>query len=454
MERGELAALAESFAGALGMQLVLSNPGLVVLIGPAGSGKSTFARRHFKPTEILSSDFFRAMVSDDEADQTASHDAFELLHLAASRRLARRLLTVIDATNVKSETRKRLLELAGRYRCPVAAIVFRLPVELCRTYSEQRTGRPIPLSVIEQHHARVEAAMGQLPQEGFHRVYILSSLQEVATALIQREPLPLDRRHDHGPFDIIGDVHGCFDELVALLVQLGYQMEPGADVALPPLGRKAVFVGDLVDRGPLVVRVLRLVMSTCRAGNALCVIGNHDDKLLRKLRGHPVQMTHGLPETMAQLEHEPELRQEVRSFLEGLPTHYLLDEGKLVVAHAGLPEQLHGSMSSRAHSFALYGDTTGEKDELGLPVRRLWAADYRGATRVVYGHTPVPQAEWCNNTINIDTGCVFGGRLTALRYPEEELVAVPAARVYCPPARPFLEETTGERGMSSQEAGR
>src|SRR5262249_39784910 len=151
---------------------------------------------------------------------------------------------------------------------------------------------------------------------------------------------------------------------------------------------------------------------------------------LRKLRGNDVQISHGLAETLAQLEPEPEpFKEQVHQFLEDLPTHYVFDGGKLVVAHAGLRADLQGRVSARVRSFALFGDTTGETDEFGLPVRLNWAAEYKGSAAVVYGHTPVAEPEWLNGTINIDTGCVFGGRLTALRYPERELVSVPARRL-------------------------
>ncbi len=175
-----------------------------------------------------------------------------------------------------------------------------------------------------------------------------------------------------------------------------------------------------------------------RDGDALCVPGNHESKLLRALRGRNVQVTHGLAESLAQLEAETDgFRAEVESFLDGLISHYVLDGGKLVVSHAGLIERYHGRASGRVRSFCLYGETTGETDEFGLPVRYPWAADYRGQAMVLYGHTPVPSPEWVNGTLCLDTGCVFGGRLTALRYPERELVSVPAARVYYQPARPF-----------------
>jgi protein phosphatase len=202
-------------------------------------------------------------------------------------------------------------------------------------------------------------------------------------------------------------------------------------------------VGDLVDRGPGTVQVLRLVSSIVQSGQAFCVPGNHDMKLVRALRGRDVKRTHGLAETMEQLgEESNDFRVEVAKFLDGLVSHYVFDDGKLVVAHAGLKESMHGRGSGAVREFALFGETTGETDEFGLPVRYNWAADYRGKALVVYGHTPVPEPLFLNNTVNIDTGCVFGGQLTALRYPEREIVSVKAHQTYYEPARPFLPENT------------
>jgi protein phosphatase len=179
-------------------------------------------------------------------------------------------------------------------------------------------------------------------------------------------------------------------------------------------------------------------MSMVRDGVAWCVPGNHDAKLQKKLAGKKVSLTHGLAETMQQLEGESSrFLNDVRDFLYGLISHYVFDGGKLVVAHAGIREDMQGRGSGAVRSFCLYGDTTGEVDSFGLPVRQDWAADYRGEAKVVYGHTPVREARWVNRTIDIDTGCVFGGKLTALRYPEEELVSVAAHRTYCEPARPL-----------------
>jgi protein phosphatase len=175
-------------------------------------------------------------------------------------------------------------------------------------------------------------------------------------------------------------------------------------------------------------------------------------KLLRKLRGKDVQITHGLAESLEQLEKEtPEFRREVAGFLDELISHYVLDDGKLVVAHAGMRAEMQGRGSGKVREFALYGETTGETDEFGLPIRFNWAAEYRGDAMVVYGHTPVPRAEWLNRTINIDTGCVFGGSLTALRYPEKELVSVTARATYAQPVRPLDPSTAKDEQLTSQQ---
>jgi polynucleotide kinase-phosphatase len=116
-----------------------------------------------------------------------------------------------------------------------------------------------------------------------------------------------------------------------------------------------------------------------------------------------------------------------------------------------MKQEMQGRGSGKVRDFALYGETTGETDEFGLPVRMNWAAEYRGSAMVVYGHTPVPRPEWLNNTVNIDTGCVFGGKLTALRYPEKQFVSVPARRTYCESRRPFLPADQAPAPLSAQQ---
>ena len=428
------------------MILKIPEPSLVLLVGPSGSGKSTFVRKHFKPTEILSSDFCRGLVSDDETDQTATNAAFEVLRFIAAKRLAAGKLTVIDATNVQGDARKPLLALAREYHYLTVAIVFNMPTKLCQARNAARPNRDLKPHVIRQQHQQLRRSLRHLKREGFRQfLYVMSTPETVAAARVERQPLWSNRTDEQGPFDIIGDIHGCFDELVELLQKLGYKIstQSNGDITVePPEGRKAVFVGDYVDRGPKVAEVLRLIMRMHETGAALCVPGNHDVKLVRALRGRNVKRTHGLAESLAQLaEASTEFKTHIAEFLDGLVSHYVLDNGKLVVAHAGMKAELQGRASGRVREFAMYGETAGETDEFGLPIRLNWAEAYRGTATVVYGHTPVTEPQWVNRTINIDTGCVFGGELTALRYPEKELVSVAARQTYYEPVKPLLNET-------------
>jgi protein phosphatase len=440
-------------------ELTIPELSLVVLVGASGSGKSTFARQHFKPTEVISSDFCRGLVADDENDQAATSDAFDVLHYIAGKRLAAGRLTVIDATNVQAHARKPLVELARAHDVLPVAIVLDLPEQLCVRRNEGRPERDFGAHVIHRQLGDLRRSVKGLHREGFRTVHVLRDEADVAEATIARTRLFTDLRHETGPFDVIGDVHGCRHELELLLGELGYAIDRddrGRPVnARHPAGRRVIFLGDLVDRGPDTPGVLRLAMGMVAAGTALCVPGNHEAKLLRALRaglgggsegGSPpsgqqsrsVRVSHGLAESLAQLEREPpEFRGEVERFIDGLVSHYVLDGGKLVVAHAGLSEHLQGRASGRVREFCLYGQTTGETDEYGLPVRYPWAEDYRGRAMVLYGHTPVPGPEWVNNTLCLDTGCVFGGRLSALQYPERALVSVPASRVHYEPAKPL-----------------
>ena len=439
------------------MTIPLPEFSLVLLVGASGSGKSSFAAKHFKPTEVISSDWCRAAVSDDPNDQTATKDAFELLHVIAGKRLRAMRLTVIDATNVQPESRKSLIELARAHDCLAVAIVFDLPERLCLERNRTRPDRDFGPHVVRQQVQQLRRSLRSLQREGVRYVWPLTSVDEVDRAVIVRQPLWTNKRAERGPFDIIGDVHGCYDELAALLDHLGYRVEVrtngGRDIIVtPPDGRRAVFLGDLVDRGPNTPDVLRLVIGMVERGSALCVPGNHEAKLLRRLRGKDVTLTHGLAQTVEQLDREtPEFREHVATFIDALISHFVLDDGKLVVAHGGMKAEYAGRASGRVRGFALYGDTTGETDEFGLPVRLNWAAEYRGSATVVYGHTPVREPEWLNNTIDIDTGCVFGGALTALRYPERELVSVPAAQTYYEPVRPFLEPEEHAPRLSAQQ---
>ena len=458
------------------VQVTVPAMGLIVLVGVSGSGKSTFARAHFKPTEVVSSDFCRGLVADDENDQSATPDAFDVLHYIVGTRLRRGLLTVVDATNVQQSARASLINLAKGHDVLVDAIVIDVPESLAVERNRQRPDRAHLVQrsgsrVVARQHRDLERSFRRLNKEGFRRVHVLRGSDQIESVEIVRERPWNDRKEIRGPFDLIGDIHGCASELRTLLSTLGWSIRYDGDIAVGashPEGRQAVFVGDLVDRGPDTPGVLRLVMGMVEAGTALCVSGNHEAKLVRALKGAQVTVSHGLAESLTQLGSEPdEFRKQVLDFMDGLISHYVLDDGKLVVAHAGLKESYHGRSSRRVRAFALYGDTSGETDEYGLPVRYPWAQEYRGQAMVVYGHTPVPKAEWINNTICLDTGVVFGGSLTALRYPEREIVSVPAEQQWYEPIRPLvasvldrepsvfkIDDVAGTRWLETTHAGK
>ncbi|RKH31527.1 hypothetical protein D7Y13_11500 [Corallococcus praedator] len=410
------------------MKLQIPGQSLVLLIGPSGSGRSTLAHRHFPPTDVVSD------VNDGTSPEAAA------LHADVAARLARGACTVIDGVPLSAESRKRWMALAREHHVPLVAVVLDLPEALLLERNRSRPGTSA--RGLRNQAQQLQNALRSLPKEGFKHIHVLTP-ETVDAVSFERQRVPSHRQEEHGPFDIIGDIHGCFDELKALLTKLGYTVapradgSPGFDVGVPE-GRRVVFLGDLIDRGPGVTGVLRLVMGMVEAGTALCVPGNHEIKLLKKLRGKDVRVARGLAMTLEQLEREPpEFSQAVADFIEARSPHYVLDDGRLVVAHAGLKESMHGRDSTEMRDFALYGETTGEADAYGLPVRADWAEQYRGSAVVAYGHTSVPEAEWVHNTVCLDTGCVFGGKLTALRYPERELVSVPALREYWESRKPL-----------------
>ncbi|MGH2515138.1 MAG: AAA family ATPase, partial [Ktedonobacterales bacterium] len=283
----------DSDTGTGGRRIDIPNLSLVVLIGASGSGKSTFAARHFHSTEILSSDAYRAIVGDDPNDQTVTASAFDALHHVAGLRLALGRLAVIDATNVKPQDRAALVHLARQYDVLPVAIVLNLDERICLQRNATRPDRQFGSQVVRNHVQALRRSLRGLQREGFRQVAILNSPEEVEAARIARVPLFTDRRTETGPFDIIGDLHGCYDELRELLVRLSY--EDDAETGMRhPAGRRAIFLGDLVDRGPGIVETVNLVRRMVAAGQALCVPGNHDMKRVRYLYGRHVHVAHGL----------------------------------------------------------------------------------------------------------------------------------------------------------------
>jgi len=422
------------------MRIEIPELAVVALIGVSGSGKSTFAKKYFKPTEVLSSDYFRGLVSDDENNQQVSAQAFDALYYIAGKRLDLGLMTVIDATNVQKEARASVLQLAHEQNCHAVAIVLDVPEAVCKKRNEKREDRNFDDHVISRQSSQLRRSIKYLQKEGFRFVYVLKGEEEISETEIVRMPLWNNKKNETGPFDIVGDIHGCYEDLCSLFEKMGYKVDRENYAAIPPDSRRAIFLGDICDRGPDNVGTLKLVMNMVNERTAYCVAGNHDMKLLKYLRGSKVQMTHGLDKTIQEIDKQPEdFKNGVKVFLEKLLSHYVFDDGRLVAAHAGLKEKYQGRGSRRVRDFCLYGDTTGETDEYGLPVRLPWANDYRGKALVVYGHTPAPDIEIINGTYCIDTGCVFGGKLTCFRYPEKDIVQTDATREYYAPEKPLHE---------------
>lgn len=437
---------------------------LVLLIGAACAGKTTFVQRNFQSTEVISIDALQRAIGDDETDRTAGDDALDLLHRIAAMRLKRGLLTVVDAAALHPDQRRPLLRIARDLYAQPVAIVFDSPEDLSQSRAQANPDGVHPPEGIHRRIQPVERSLEKIRNEGIGSVFRFASVEEMDHAVVRRVSLAVDLRQRRGPFDIIGDVHGCADELEELLTLLGYTkiaagfssahtvVNPGAPLPSSdpvacspypfrythPAGRTAVFVGDLVDRGPRILDACMLALHAHAAGDALVVPGNHDDKFLRWLKSHSVEIAHGLQHTVAEIEAlppaaQPALQVALLRFFDALPSHLLLDGGNLAVAHAGVRQRMLGRDTKRVRDFTLYGETHGETDQAGRPVRYNWAADYHGEARIVYGHTPIATPQWQNQAINIDTGCVYGGRLTALRYPELELISVPARRVYYAP---------------------
>jgi protein phosphatase len=409
------------------IQIALPSRALVILVGSAGSGKSTFAERHFPPTSIVSSDLCREMVSDDVADQSSNKAAFELYHLWIEARLAHGRITVADATNLWPSSRAILREIAARHKTPAFVFEFVAPIETCIEQNNRRIRR-VPIEVMEKHAMLLVQAQSELRTETYaqhFRILSEESYRILVSTAIRDLTAP--------GFDIIGDIHGCSEELDELLTRLGYERP-----YVHPAGRKLVFLGDYTDRGPDSLSVLRTVRIAIGAGN-IGLMGNHDNKLMRALKGNKVQMAHGLTETMRQLNEgaTPEERIAFFDMLSNLAYQALLTvPGHIgvIACHAGLPKRLIGVDTSESRNFAIYGEVEGKPVKGQPPVRgKKYIDDWpRGGPILVHGHDVVVSPVLRDDAFvfDIDTGVPFGGALTAFRWPEGEFTQVQAKRVY------------------------
>ncbi len=403
----------------------ISAPALVVVSGSGASWRARFIHQLFLDLECVSVEAVQQWIPKDPNSDHPGQDpeVEEIFHSLVGLRLKRNQMTVVDIEGRSRNFRNELIRLAKRYHL-TPAWFFLDSGKSAKEGSFEKKAR----------------------QEGFRDVWIVdpSRLEELE---LKRLPARTILTHWTGPFDVIGDVHGCFEELLSLLKRLGYRWQgdpwkPEAEAGLRLLSdprRFPVFVGDLVDRGPYPVETIKLVMHLCRTGQAGAAPGNHDEKLARALDGVRFKkvdedFTRTLDSVRA---NGKEFGESIRDWVRSLPSHLVLDGGRLVVAHAGSKESHHGRDSRNIREFSLYGATTGELDEHGLPERLNWAADYAGSAWVVYGHTPGAEPKWENRTVNIDTGCAYGGYLTALRFPEMETVSEPAKKEYAVSKRPL-----------------
>lgn len=403
----------------------LKQRSLVMLVGPIGCGKSTFASKYFG-SHIVSADSFRELIAGDAGNQNVSRDAFDLLNLTIDAKMRNDFPVVVDNLNHRPSSRKDLYHLANKYGYNKVAILFdHVDVATCQRQNAGRS-RVVPHEIVTKQYNTFRENIKFLADE---------PLDEILYAKDIAEPFEFDNR-DLSPkmkLDkaiIIGDVHGCLSELLALLQKI--QEEGYGD-------RKVIFVGDLADRGPSNAGVLELIADMVEQGRALSVKGNHDDKLLRYLKGNNVKLGHGLEKTVYQIEGHLEplvLKEKLLRFLGGLPLYLVLDEGKLVVCHAGIEDDMIGRPDSGpVRTFCLYGKITGNKDADGFPERIDWAAERKlnaNSPTIVYGHSVQENGlpYEINKTVNVDTGCCFGMKLTAMVYPENKFISVDAFKEY------------------------
>jgi protein phosphatase len=415
-------------SGNFAMKIEYPHCALLLLCSPSRKVQADFAARHFKSTEVVASDACRAQIFDDSHLRHASEDAYDLLFLTAELRLKHRRFTVIDASVLKPTARRKMLALAQKMRVPAYILLLDASWEECLAHDQGDLGEKI----IRKHLAQFEQTVHEIYREtgeGGFTGWDLVPAESRSAVQITRRDSSLAATH----FDVIGDIHGCLSELSELLELLGYVADKNG-LPYHPEGRILVSVGDLADRGPDSVEVLRLFIALLAAGRALMVPGNHDDKLFSYLRGEHVTHNHGFETTLEELNalavsESDRLKTEIRRFLEGQPSHLILDGGKLVIAHAGIKEEMIGGQSESVRRFTLYGEVIG-KAANGLPLRADWAQAYRGEAFIVYGHTPQEEIQIVHRTVNIDGGCVFGGFLVALRWPEKEIVTVKARKTY------------------------
>lgn len=441
------------------MGIVLPYAGIVLLVGTSNSGKSTFLKKLIEnkqilPSEVVSSDDFRILVSDsdfidwtqkprDESDslynqyQKISEEAFSLMDLTIEKRCKLNKLTFVDATNLFSEDRKKYITIARKHHVPIVAIVMDVEQDVLLERDKIRD-TPRGKQKINQQYQTFKRERRFIKKEGYLATYFILNNTDYIE-IIRKSNNPIEIEVKNG-IDIIGDIHGCYQEFLKLLVKLGYEInEKGYYVH--PAGRKFLSLGDIMSRGPKSLETMQFFLRHVKKGLAYMIDSNHGWKIARWLEGKKVTLNHGdelVEEEFKHFkeqygeEHTLELKQSLKELLLNAPSHYILTKNHvptLVCTHAGIKDEFIGKQSIDISDFCRYGDVDGF-DEEGKPIRRDWSIHHKSNILIVWGHDPKPKPLIINNTINIDQGVVFGGELTAIRYPEKEYVSVQALENY------------------------
>jgi polynucleotide kinase-phosphatase len=437
----------------------LPHAGIVLLIGPSNTGKTTLLNQLIQEeqilgSEVVSSDQFRVLVSDiefiswngrpkDESDalfneyQQISGAAFDAMDYIISKRCQLNKITFIDATHLREEEHDKYLQMGKKYHVPVIAMVLNISeTELLRRDSERAF--PRGRNRIKQQYQHFKNVLRFIKKKPYRRVYMLGE-DELQILNITRLENPLYIDVGNG-IDFIGDIHGCFDEFIEMLTQLGYQ-ENEEGYYIHPEGRKILSLGDVLSRGPKSIETLQFFHKHVSEGHAYMIDSNHGWKIARWLDDKNVKMAHGDENVAAEFEEYErkngsdaavELKGQIKELLLEAKSHYIVRKNgvnAVVAVHAGIKDHYIGKQSARISDFCRYGDSEG-LDENGKPIRKDWSISHKSSELILWGHDPKPQPLLVNNTLNIDQGVVFGGSLTAYRYPERQFVSVKAKQDY------------------------
>ncbi|MCE1247781.1 MAG: metallophosphoesterase [Firmicutes bacterium] len=388
------------------IDITLNNSGLLIIAGE--KDRSLFADICMNPESLISVYSCCRLLSGIDGSEPPLHLALELFYRILEMRLRLGVFTAVETPALSQSLLSHIFELCNTYYAEPSLVI---------------TGA----SGLSDSQKKIEAYR----EKGFKNVWVLDRESLFNCRLNIKRVSAI--RDEKPPFDIIGDIHGCYDELEELFYELGYEKK--GFLFEHPAGRMPVFIGDVADRGPYSIKMIEFTANMVEAGKALYVPGNHCVKFMRWLNGSEIKLKHGVETTIEEYTAlEESERQRIKnrftSLVENSSIYICLDNGNLVISHAGIREKMIGREHRKIRAFCLFGATTGKTNENGFPERIDWAADYTGKPFLVYGHTPVEKAVIRNNTINIDQGCVFGGSLTAFRYPEMTTVSVKAKRTY------------------------